>query len=181
MSESGQTLREVLEELSGCNPTRLTFAAFEARKSEEALRRAQEASEGEKQRSREAKETPERIRQQGLIVTESTNRTVFTNSHSPRRYWQRTKITGVDPLSEPGSARLLRQRVRGNTSTSRELAVGIRSDDPYRSGQYWQRTKITGVDQFKVTGNKTLRAQEKQVSSVLGNLTESSLVSTQGK
>jgi hypothetical protein len=81
-----QTLREILEGLDGRNPTRLTFAAYEARKSEEALRAAQEVSNRKEQRSREAEKTSERVKQQGLIVMESSD------GRQPTRYWQKTKI-----------------------------------------------------------------------------------------
>ncbi|PVH90595.1 hypothetical protein DM02DRAFT_636705 [Periconia macrospinosa] len=147
---TGQTLREVLEELygqsSGNSASRGTLQETSERaRQEKILRPAQEASE--------------EASQQGSKVTKPTDR------HRPRRYQQKTIITGINPMDMPGVAARIAQvhervLMADGRHAGRKHILGPRSVDVYRSGPYWQKTEISGKDSQDMSEDATHRAQE---------------------
>ncbi|PVH90058.1 hypothetical protein DM02DRAFT_637103, partial [Periconia macrospinosa] len=95
---TGQTLREVLEELYGQSRGNSASTSSEIPMFEDVPRALQETADRIRQEEvlRPAQEASEEARQQELRVTMRTDR------HKPRRYWQKTKITGVNPMDMPG-------------------------------------------------------------------------------
>ena len=206
---TGQTLREVLEELDRRSRGKSASTSLEIRASEDIPRALQETTDGVRQEQilRSIEEVSEGARQQELKTAKPTEMpgaaTRIAQVHDrvrrvgraggrygigPRsvdvyrsgEYWQRTKITGVNPMDMPGVAARIAQvhdRVRRAAGAGRRHIIGPRSVDVYRSGEYWQKTEITGKvpqDTFKDT---TDQVREDEPTEPCRNVNQISAVS----
>ncbi|PVH90032.1 hypothetical protein DM02DRAFT_686893, partial [Periconia macrospinosa] len=158
---TGQTLREVLEELYGQSSGNSASTSLEIRMSEDVPRALQETSDRTRQDKilRPAQEASEEARQQESKVTKPTDH------HRPRRYQQKTKITGVNPMNMPGVAARIAQvhervLMADGRRAGRRHIIDPKSADVYRSGEYWQKTEIAGKAPASGSGNLARTAQE---------------------
>src|ERR1051326_3693363 len=130
---TGQTMREVLEELYGRNKKDSACTSLEIRMSEDVPPILQEtASRARKEEVLQpTQEVSEEVRQQELKAAQSTD------GHGPRRYRQRTKITGVNPMDMPGVAARIAQvheevLLAGRRHAGDRLMIGPRYVDVHR-------------------------------------------------
>ncbi|PVH91107.1 hypothetical protein DM02DRAFT_706769 [Periconia macrospinosa] len=157
---TGQTLREVLEELYGQSTRNSGSTSLEIRMSEDVPRTLQETSDRTRQERilRPAQEASEEARQQELEGTKPTD------GRLPGRYWQKTKITGIDPMDMPGVATRIAQ-VRDRVLAPRVHGIDPRPVKVQWPFQYWQKTRIIGKNSLNVSwvGEATWTTQEDQL------------------